>query len=103
MLIENQARILRENDILMPEQANTPAKRIYIPVMMMLIDAGAAKSQFAAFSARLSEFTSVVEDIEAMRLCTTIAARVANGEYHQALNGCKRLIAFEDERLRHVA
>src|SRR6187431_788298 len=34
-LVEGQAPILREKDILTPEQADTPAKRIYLAVQLM--------------------------------------------------------------------
>ena len=36
LVIENTASVLRERDIMQPEDANTPAKRIYFVVMMYL-------------------------------------------------------------------
>ncbi len=43
LLLQNKASILREKDIIQPEEANTPVRRIYFPIMMMYLDpAGAA-------------------------------------------------------------
>ena len=38
--VENIANVLREGDIIQPEQANTPAKRIYLPIMLMIMGEG---------------------------------------------------------------
>jgi flagellar protein FlbT len=35
LLVEGQAPILREKDIMTPDQADTPAKRIYLTVQFM--------------------------------------------------------------------
>ena len=34
-LIEGQSAVLREKDIITPEQATSPARRIYFPVLLM--------------------------------------------------------------------
>ncbi len=38
LVIQNKACVLREKDIIQPENANTPARRIYLAVMMMYLD-----------------------------------------------------------------
>ncbi|MEL7485822.1 MAG: flagellar biosynthesis repressor FlbT [Pseudomonadota bacterium] len=101
--VENTANILREADVMTPSQATTPAKRIYLPIMMMMLEADGGRAHFAEFEQRLQEFAGAVTDIDALKLCATIAARVSNGRHHQALSLCKKLIAFEAERLAHVA
>ena len=37
LLLQNKASVLREKDIMQPQDADTPAKRIYFPVMMMYL------------------------------------------------------------------
>ena len=44
LIIQSKASILREKDILQQEDANTPAKRISFPVMMMYLDPEISKS-----------------------------------------------------------
>ncbi len=38
LVIQNKASLLREKDIMQPEEAQTPARRIYFPIMMMYLD-----------------------------------------------------------------
>ncbi|MEL6322719.1 MAG: flagellar biosynthesis repressor FlbT, partial [Pseudomonadota bacterium] len=37
LLLENQARILREKDIMQPEEATTPVRRAYFAIMQMYL------------------------------------------------------------------
>ncbi|OFW99667.1 MAG: flagellar biosynthesis repressor FlbT [Alphaproteobacteria bacterium RIFCSPHIGHO2_12_FULL_63_12] len=102
-LVENRASILRETDIMRAEEATTPARRVYLPVMMMALDPSARKTLFAEFDRRLTEFANVLSDPAALSLCLKISASVANGAYYKALGSCRALIEFENERLSHVA
>src|SRR6202789_3620654 len=40
LLLQNKASVLREKDIMQVEDAKTPSRRIYFPVMMMYLDQG---------------------------------------------------------------
>lgn len=101
--VENKARVLRERDILKPRDADSPAKRVYLPIMMMALEPD-RKAQFLPhYEARLTEFTDVVGDAATLQSCARLAAAVANGEFYLALTLCRRLIDFEKTRLAHVA
>lgn len=102
-VVENQASILREGDIMAAEEATTPARRVYLPVMLMALDPAARKGAFADFEHRITEFAAAVTDSAALGLCLKISAAVANGAYYKALVHCRALIEFETERLSHVA
>ncbi len=102
-IVENKASILRESDIMRAEEATTPARRVYLPVMMMALDPAARKTMFREFDRRLTEFAGVLSDPAALSLCLKISAAVANGAYYKALGYCRALIEFETERLSHVA
>src|SRR5262249_56878573 len=56
LVIQNKACVLREKDIMQPEDANTPARRIYFPIMMMYLDAETADSYYSQFALRMTEF-----------------------------------------------
>lgn len=103
LLIENQARVLRERDIMQPAGADTPAKRIYLPLMMMYLDPATAAEMMPEYKARLAEFTDAVSDREALASCARLNAHVANGETYKAMTLCRSLIEFEKTRLAHVA
>jgi flagellar protein FlbT len=102
-VIENRASVLRERDIMRAEEATTPARRVYLPVMMMALDPEARAMVFGEFERRLTEFAGAVSDPRALSLCLKISAAVANGAYYKALGHCRALIEFESERLSHVA
>ena len=102
-VVENQARVLRERDIIQPQEASTPATRIYFAIMMMYLDDEAGADFRAEYEARLEEFTRAVASPEALKTCAALAAHVANGELYKALSVCRDLIDYEKERLTHVA
>ncbi len=77
--VENHANVLRERDILKAEEATSPARRVYLPVMMMALDPSARRAAFPEFERRLTEFAGAVSDPHALSLCLKISAAVANG------------------------
>src|SRR5207344_91469 len=62
LVIQNKACILREKDIMQAEEANTPAKRIYFPIMMMYLDAEEADVYYSQFALRMTEFMDAIRD-----------------------------------------
>ncbi len=103
IIVENQANVLRERDIMRAEEATTPARRVYLPVMMMALDPAVRRAAFPEFERRLTEFAGAVTDPGILSLCLKVSAAVANGSYYKALNCCRALIDYETERLNHVA
>ncbi|MFQ5564097.1 MAG: flagellar biosynthesis repressor FlbT [Parvularculaceae bacterium] len=103
IVVENKASVLREQDIMQPEDADTPAKRIYLPIMLMYLDARVETDMRAEYSKRLMEFAEAITDKKALDDCLKLAAHVANGDYYKALVACRDLMAFEEKRLANVA
>lgn len=103
LLIENHANLLRESDILQPEDAVTPAARIYLPVMLMIVEQGNTQAHFEEFERRLQQFAGAITDVEALQRCAKISAKVSNGEHYKALSLCRALMEFEKTRLPDVA
>ena len=99
LIVENQANVLRERDILQPDDATTPAKRVYLPVMLMALEPANRAKRLDEFERRLTEFVAVVRNPEILGLCLKIAAKVANGDYYKALGHIRLLIDFEATRL----
>ena len=100
MVIQNKVSILRERDIMQFEEADTPVKRIYFPIMMMYLG-GCDKALQAEFVERVSEFINAVSNAEALQLCMNIFQAVNAGEFYRALLACKKLLPFEQERLSY--
>ena len=103
LVLQNKASVLREKDIMQPEDAATPARRIYFPMMMMYLDDGAANRYYDEFVQRLTEFMGVIRNPEVLAECVAISKHAMAREYYKALMLCRKLIDYEDERLGNVA
>ena len=99
LVLQNKASVLREKDIMQPDEATTPARRIYFPVMMMYLDESAAERQYEEFATRLTEFMGVVRNPDVLSDCIAISKHVMAREYYKALLGCRKLIEYEDALL----
>ncbi len=102
LILQNKASVLREKDILQEEEAKTPARRIYFPVMMMYLDEGGATRYHDEFALRLSEFMGAVRNPEVLADCVNISRHTMAREFYKALMMCRKLIEYEDERLGNV-
>ena len=103
LVLQNKASVLREKDIMQPEDAATPARRIYFPMMMMYLDDGGATRYYDEFAQRLTEFMGVIRNPEVLAECVAISKHAMAREYYKALMLCRKLIEYEDERLGNVA
>ena len=103
LVLQNKASVLREKDIMQPEDAATPARRSYFPMMMMYLDDGAANRYYDEFVQRLTEFMGVIRNPEVLAECVAISKHAMAREYYKALMLCRKLIEYEDERLGNVA
>lgn len=95
-LIDGDAPILREKDILTAETANTPVKRVYLCVQMMYLqnDIPAYQELYLGFIKELIDAVpSFRETIE------TTSNLILNGNLYKALRELRPLIKREDELL----
>jgi flagellar protein FlbT len=102
LVLQNKASVLREKDIMQQEQANTPARRIYFPVMMMYLDESGAERYYDEFVRRMSEFMGVIGNPNVLADCVDVSKYCMEREYYKALMLCRKLIEYEDERLGNV-
>lgn len=99
LLIEGEAPILREKDIMTPERADSPAKRIYLAVQLMYI---AQDPQ-----AHHDTYFALVKDIVQAAPSTwphveAINNHILTGELYKALKEAKKLIAYEQDLLENA-
>jgi flagellar biosynthesis repressor protein FlbT len=103
LVLQNKACVLREKDIMQPEDANTPARRIYFPIMMMYLEPDESERYYTDFAQRMTEFMGALQNRAALATCLEISRDVMAGAYYKALMNCKKMFEFEGERLRYVA
>ncbi|MGJ3230576.1 MAG: flagellar biosynthesis repressor FlbT [Oceanicaulis sp.] len=99
LILQNKASVLREKDIMQEHEADTPAKRIYFPVMMMYLSASSQDGLYDEFVMRMTEFMGALSNPDALADCVAVSREVMGGEYYKALLRCRKLIAYEAERL----
>jgi flagellar protein FlbT len=100
LVLQNKASVLREKDIMQPEEASTPARRIYYPIMLMYLDEGNRDALYGEFARRLAEFMGAVRNPEVLAECVSVSREVMGGEFYKALMRCRKLISYDDELLR---
>ena len=102
LLLQNKASILREKDIIQPEEANTPGRRIYFPIMMMYLDPSEANKFYDEFVLRLNEFMGAVRSTDILKECVSLSREVMGADYYKALTRCRKLLTFEQGLLGNV-
>jgi len=97
--IEGDAPILREKDILRPEEADTPSKKIYLVIQMMYLSDDPRIHHNLYFE--------MIKDLQTAAPSTasfidTINNLLLTGAYYKALKSAKKLIAYEKELMQNA-
>ena len=99
LIVEGDAPILREKDILRPDDADTPCKKIYLLVQMM----------YLAEDPRIHHdlYFQLIRDMQkaapsTMPQIDRINDQILTGSYYKALKEAKALIAYEKELLENA-
>lgn len=99
LFIEGEAAILREKDILTPETADTPAKRIYLAVQLMYLAGDPLKFK--------NEYLELIGDFfraapSARAYLEAVNNEILTGTLYKALKAAQALVAYEGELLGHA-
>src|SRR5262245_54124890 len=99
LIIEGEMPILREKDIMTPERADTPAKRLYLAVQLMYTSKDP--------QAHHEIYFTLMKDI--VQAAPTTWQHIANinndilmGSFYKALKQARQLIEYEQEILVHA-
>jgi flagellar protein FlbT len=95
LVLQNQVSVLRERDIMQPQDANSPARRVYFPLMMMYLDAAESPRHAAQFTQSLTELTAAAANAAVRAECLSLSKLVAENKIYPALMACRRLIEAE--------
>lgn len=103
LVLENDATILRGRDVMKPQDANTPARRLYFACMMAYIDPANREQHQVALLEKLEALLTALRSPEAKAVCVAFAEKVAVGDFYHALTECRWLIDYETEALARLA
>ncbi len=97
--ISGDVPILREKDILRPEDADTPCKKLYLAAQLMYLGGDLADLQKTYFAlarqiqGAAPSTTSLILDIN---------QNIIAGSYYKALKQARRLVDYEAELIAHA-
>jgi flagellar biosynthesis repressor protein FlbT len=97
--IDGHAPILREKDILTPETANSPAKKIYLAVQLMYLANDVGQHHEVSFNL-VREFLEAAPS--ALPIVAEINNRILSDEIYKALKVAKKLIDYELELMSYA-
>jgi flagellar biosynthesis repressor protein FlbT len=96
-LIDGEAPILREKDILTAETANTPVKRLYFCIQMMYLENDIPKYQ----DLYMGFIKDLLEAVPSFRTSIeTASTLILSGSLYNSLKEVRKLIKREEELLR---
>ena len=98
-LIEGEAPILREKDIMTPERANTPAKRIYLAVQLMYTSRD-PRAHHDVYFALMRDIVQAAPST--WPYVESINNRILTGDLYKALKEAKNLTQYERELLQNA-
>lgn len=99
-VVENNVPILRQNDILTPEKAQTPAMKIYLAVQLMYVDPDNLTEHQKIYWQLVEEFLQAAPS--ALALIDRVNELIFKERYYQALKSAQQLVSFEQEVIERV-
>ena len=98
-LIEGNAPILRERDILTTEEADTPAKRIYLAVQLMYTSRD-PRAHHDVYFALMRDIVQAAPST--WPYVESINNRILTGDLYKALKEARNLVHYEQELLENA-
>ena len=100
LLVKNEVSILRDDDILTPEDASTPAGRVYYALQCLYLFSDEESNNLP----RLNEFLDnyLIAAPSSKKLVDDIRRLVKDGKLYPALKKGQKLISHENKVLSHV-
>ena len=99
-LIEGKAPIIREKDIMTADRANSPAKLLYLAVLLMYTSRD-ARDQHDHYFALVRDMIVAAPSTAAQ--IAIINNHILTGELYKALKQAKKLITYEQELIDNDA
>jgi flagellar biosynthesis repressor protein FlbT len=95
LLVENRVAILRGSEVMAPEDATTPARKLYYSCMLAYIDAERREQHQDRVLDMLRDILAQMHQPEAQAACVRFANHLARTDFYRALATVRDLIAIE--------
>ena len=100
IVIDGKVPIIREKDIMTAEQANTPAKRIYLSILLMYTSRN-ARDQHATYFALVRDLVQAAPSTWPQ--IEIINNQILTSNLYKALKQARQLIIYEQELIHNDA
>jgi flagellar biosynthesis repressor protein FlbT len=100
LIVNNNAPVLREKDILTEKEATSPCSRIYFTIQLMYIDHENRNIHVDSYWQLVRELISAAPSLT--ERIDQISEHIVNGRHYQALKVGGELMEYEQEVLRNV-
>jgi flagellar protein FlbT len=97
--IQNHDVILMGRDVMLPEDANTPAKRIYYWLMLMYLDSPGREAYRLRLLDDMNDFLNATTLLDVTKSLGLIHQLIQHDDYAKAMIAARALMAFESELL----
>ncbi|MFA7430430.1 MAG: flagellar biosynthesis repressor FlbT [Rhodospirillaceae bacterium] len=95
IVVHNMAQILREPSVMQAEDANTPARRTYFAIQLMLIDQENAETYRKTAEALFGDLRAALTNPSVISSLDGALAAMNSGNCYRALQALKDVIAYE--------
>jgi len=92
VLVQNRARVMREKDVVFPEQLNSSAYRVYFAVMQLYLTGEIEGPYLDQAAAALAEAIGETDEAAHRAQVISISAALAAGQTYKALSLSRGLI-----------
>ena len=99
-VVENNAPILRQKDIMSEQDASSPCRRIYFVIQLMYVDEKNLTTYHTLYWKLVRSLVKAAPSV--LGLIDQISEHLLNNRYYQALKLARRLIQYEEEVIQHV-
>lgn len=93
LVFENKVTILREREIMRPDEADTPCKNLYFTIQLMYIDPDNLDRYSTSYESQIAEIMKAAPSLT--ELINTITKLLIDQKYYKALILTKALIEIE--------
>lgn len=99
LMVETKAQIVREKDVLLPEDASTPVRRAYFAAQNVLLNAHSALGSIDTFLEQVACLRTIFLKIEHCNLLDEAEHQMRQGNTYRALAALRELVLYESALL----
>ena len=95
----NRANILREKEIMQPEEASTPTRRLYFLAQGILLNGKPTAEQLSLFRQLSADLKQAFVDPGRIARVTEAQAAIERGDHYHAIRALRPLVSYETNLL----